>query len=459
MVSSPDTQARLLDALRQFGEDAVSFQGLESHARQWIDDADESGTGAVIPYVASGGSWIAIGAPLVEAGRRSLAARRFADAARAQKRRAVFLAIEELASFPAFRRAVIGLQSELRPSQWAQTLRAHPRLREQLRRARAKGVTVRRVAADELREGRPLRVEVDRLREEWLGSRAMEPLRFLVEVELFHAPEEHLYVIAERHGRPVHFLSAVPIYGRSGWLMEDLLRGRDAPNGSTELLIDGVMRELGGDPHWVTPGLTPLAGPVPTWLAWTRTIASPLYDFAGLRRFRSRLQPSAWHPVWIAWDRGPLLLALLDVIRAFAGGRLVRFASRTLLKHPNGPPWALAIPLLPWTLALVVLASTGRSRLLGFSTAVLSAWIVFDVVLAALLLKAASRPRSPLLSGLAAAAAFDAILSWRHLLAVGTGGNVWSGALRLLAAAAPAIAAPALAWAAYRARHIFKGAS
>jgi hypothetical protein len=51
----------------------------------------------------------------------------------------------------------------------------------------------------------------------------MEPLDFLVAVKPFRAANEHLYFVAERGGEAVQFLSAVPIYARHGWLMEDML--------------------------------------------------------------------------------------------------------------------------------------------------------------------------------------------------------------------------------------------
>jgi phosphatidylglycerol lysyltransferase len=279
----------------------------------------------------------------------------------------------------------------------------------------------------------------------------MEPMHFLVAVEPFHAPREHIYLVAERNGAAIQFLSAVPIYGRSGWLMEDMLRGRNAPNGTTELMIDHLMWRLGGDPYWVTPGLTPLAGPIPWWLRCTRAISSPLYDFSGLRRFRARLQPSCWKPVWLVWDRGPVLLVLLDVLRAFAGGRLVGFASRTILNHPNGPPWAVGLPLAGWIVLLAGMAVTGHGAILGFAATALWGWIAFDILLAMFLFRAARRPRPPLLGCLTVAAAFDATASWAHLFAVGIGGGAIAAAMRLLATAGPTIGTAALGWATHRA--------
>ena len=442
--------ARQLDALRLHGIDAVSFQAIKGASHWWQDEAHPSGTGAIVPYMRSGRSWIAIGTPLVEAGSRRDAVHRFTAAAQAAGHRAVFFGVEDLEPFAGCRTLRIGLQSVLQPSEWDHVLK-HSRLREQLRRARAKGVVVRPIAADELQDER-LRAEIERLRTEWLGSRAMEPLGFLVAVEPFHAPLEHLYFLAERQGRPVQFLSAVPIYGRSGWLMEDMLRGAEAPNGTTELVIDALMRTLRGDPHWVTPGLTPLTGPTPWWMRATRFVTVPLYDFSGLQKFRARLRPSRWDPVWLAWDRGPAVSVLLDVLRAFANDRMLRFAGRSLLRHPNGPPWVVAVPLVPWTVLLFALAAMGASSVLGFSTASLQAWVAFDAILAWLLFRAARRPRRRTLVALAAAAGFDAVVSIRHLFAVGLGTTAASGVLRLAATAGPVLGTTGLLWALHRLR-------
>lgn len=441
----------VLDKLTAFGSDAVSFQALESGLRWWDDAAPPSGTGASLAFHEVGRSWIAVGTPLVAQDLRSAAARRFAEHARAHNKRAVFFGIEQPEIFAGFNRLPIGLQSELRPSLWTATLRRSPKLREQLRRARAKGVSIRIVDASELAAGSPLRGAVEALRDEWLGLRPMEPMVFLVSVELFHAPERHLYLLAEWRGNPVQFLSAVPIGERRGWLMEDMLRSLAAPNGTTELLIDRLMQHVVDNSELVTPGLTPLAGPIPWWLRVARDAAIPLYDFSGLRRFRARLLPPIWRPIWLVWDRGPVIAVLLDVLRAFAGGRLLRFAWRSLVRHPNGPPWAVAVPLVFWTLLLAALAASNRAWLLGFSTAVLWAWVMFDAALAALLFRAARRPQPRRLTVMLAATTFDAIYSVRHLAVIGLGSSVLSGTLRLLATLGPLVGSAGMALALRRA--------
>jgi hypothetical protein len=376
-----------------------------------------------------------------------MAAKRFAAAARARRRRAVFFGVEALDAFAGFRSLALGLQSVLLPAQWPATLRRSRKLREQLRRARAKGVTVRVVDADDLAPGTPLRSHVERLAAEWLASRHMEAMTFLVAVEPFHAPAHHLYVVAERRGVPVQFLSAVPIPAAGGWLFEDMLRGGDAPNGSTELVLDLALRTIADRAEWATPGLTPLAGEIAWWLWAARAAASPLYDFDGLRRFRARLSPARWSTVWMVWDRGPSILVLIDVLRAFPGGRLAAFGIRSIVRHANGPPWAVAVPLVPWIGVLVALLATGHAAALALSPAALAGWIVFDVALAWLMFHAASRPRARRLAALAIAAGADAVWSVQHVAQAGPGRSLPTAALRLVAVAGPIAGAIGLAWA------------
>jgi hypothetical protein len=155
--------------------------------------------------------------------------------------------------------------------------------------------------------------------------------------------------------------------------------------------------------------------------------------------------------VWLIWDRGPALLIILDVLRAFAHQRLGAFALRTLVRHPNGPPWAIAVPLVPWTMVLMLLSMRGRVGLLGFSGNALRAWIVFDAVLAWQLFRAARRPRVRTLAVLAVAAACDAVVSVQHLLTHGLGTGLTTGAIRIIGTAAPVLGSIALAWASHRA--------
>lgn len=443
---------RVLAQLAAHGRDAVSFQALESAMRHWQDAPPPQGTGAMVAHVDTGGAWVAAGAPLAPVGDLARAAARFIASARAAGRRASFFATEEPGLLGEVDTLFLGEQPVFDPPTWRQNLAGGRRLREQLRRVRAKGVRVRQVAPEELAVGAPLRAAVEALAAEWLGSRRMEPMGFLVALEPFQVAREHRYLAAERDGELVGFLSAVPIYARRGWLVEDTLRSARAPNGTSEALLDGLMRAVEGC-EMVTLGLAPLSGDIARWQRIARFVTRPLYDFRGVRAFKERLRPSRWEPVWLAFPRGePAALHLVDALCAFAGGSLVGFGLRSLARHPGGPPWALAVPLAPWSAILAVRAALGFTSLLGWSRRVLAGWALFDAVLCAALFRTAMRPTRGRLLAAAGAAAVDAALSLAHLAAIGPGTTTMQVLFRLIQTGAPVVGTVALLAAARQAQ-------
>jgi phosphatidylglycerol lysyltransferase len=445
-----DRDERLLALLRRHGRDAVSFLAFESGMQVWIDDAEGGG---MVAYHDTGEAWIAAGAPIAEPSRVVEVARRFVDRARAAGRRACFFAAEgedRAAWRDGFSLLLLGEQPFWVPAAWPETLKRTRSLREQIRRARAKGVTVRRVRDDELAPGSELRGRAEALAKEWLDRRRMAPMGFLVALEPFHLPGEHRYFVAERRGAIVGFLSAVPIYARRGWMAEDVVRSRSAPNGTTEAMIDALMRDVAGS-DCVTLGLAPLSGPIGPWMRGVRRISMPFFDFDGLRAFRQRLRPERWEGVWLVYPRRESALgAVVRSLRAFAGGSLFGFAARSVARGPSGAAWALALPLVPWTIVLAALAVTGHAALVGFSPAALAAWVVFDALLSAQLLRSAMRPRPARLAVSATAAVVDASVSVPHLAVSGFGRTFAPVLLRSLSAFAPCVGAIVLTWLAVR---------
>ena len=440
------------------GCDAMSFLAGESGMRHWLDVPIPEGTGACVAYVDTSGAWVAACSPLVAAGEAAAYARelpraalRFVEAARANGKRACFFA-SEAPHHDGLSRLLIGEQPIFRPGEWLRDLSKRRRLREQLRRARAKGLRVRGVSPSELTEGSPLRQVLERLADDWLRSRHIEPMGFLVALEPFQAPSQHRYFVAERGDRVVGFLSAVPIGQRQAWLVEDVVRSADAPNGTTETLIVALMREVEGCES-VTLGLTPLAGPVAWPLRLARWVARPLFDFEGLRAFRERLHPQQWQPVWLLYPSGASpVLAVVDSLRAFARGSLVGFAARSFARHPSGLPWALALPLPLWTVGLAWLVAVHRASLLGFPRGELALWTAFDALLLLVLVSVAMRPRRSRMLLATSLAVVDAGLSLGHLAWVGFGSTALQAWLRTLATTAPVLGALLLAWATTRTR-------
>jgi phosphatidylglycerol lysyltransferase len=294
-----------------------------------------------------------------------------------------------------------------------------------------------------------VRVAAERLVRRWLLSRKMAPMGFLVDVQPFDFPEERRYFVAEREGRVLGFLAAVPVYGRGGWFFEDFLRDPDAPNGTAELLIDAGMRRAAEDGSgYVTLGLAPLAGRVPGWLAGVRALSAPLYDFAGLHAFKAKLGPDQWDPIHLAWPPGRYMWrALVDALAAFARGSLVGFGLKTLFRGPVLILWALALALVPWT-TMIALADDAAWFPAPW---VKWAWVGFDVALCAGLVALAWRFRRGLGWTLSLAVTADTLVTWAEA--------AWWNARRvhgvvdlvvvLLACAAPALATVVL-WGATR---------
>ena len=123
----------------------------------------------------------------------------FIAAARAAGRRACLFATEErfTAQSP-LRSLPIGEQAVWDPADWPAALARGRRLREQLRRARAKGIRVREVDADDaMKPGTPTRAAVSALVERWLRSRELAPMGFLVQIDPLTLLPEHRLFLAE----------------------------------------------------------------------------------------------------------------------------------------------------------------------------------------------------------------------------------------------------------------------
>lgn len=398
---------RVLALLERHGFNATSFQTLEPEFTYWFDDEAD----ACVAYVDTGGAWVVAGAPIAPLERMAEVASRFQQAATHAHRRVAYFGTEER-----FARAVpsvsvlVGEQPVWDPSRWASILEATRSLREQLRRARAKGVVVRAASAAELSDpASPTRRAIEQLVRRWLGSRRMAPMGFLVQLEPFVFPEERRYFVAEQRGAVVGFLGVVPVYARDGWFLEDLLRDPAAPNGTAELLVDAAMRAAADDgSRYATLGIAPLSGAVSGPLRAARRWTARLYDFEGLRAFKAKLRPNAWEPIYLSFPKtGKGALALYDTLAAFARGGLLRFGLATLLRGPAIVFELLAYLLVPWTVLLAV----APARAWFPSPWVKWAWVAFDVCIAPSLLVLSRRFRRDRAAVLASLVTADAVLT------------------------------------------------
>ena len=445
---SRDDRERVLSLIEQHGWNATAFQTLEPGYRYFFDGED-----ACVAYVDTGRAWVAAGAPIAAHDRLGEVADRFLSAARPAGRKACFFAAEERLTGAARLRSLrIGEQPVWDPRGWSQVLAGHRSLREQLRRARAKGVTVRRLDAAELAAG-PTREAMQRLADRWLATREMAPMGFLVHVDLFSFPEARRCFVAELDGRLVGFAGLIPVPARGGWFLEDLLRDPAAPNGTGELLVDAVMRWAAEENvGWLTLGLAPLAGAVAGPMRLARRGGSLLYDFEGIRAYKAKLRPNAWMPIYLAFPPAQgALRSIYESLAAFARGGFLRFGLRTLLRGPTSLVRLLAALLVPWTILLAL----APARPWFPSPAVKWAWVGFDVVLAGALFRLLGRWRRGLATAVATAISLDAVLTlaqagwWNLPRATGA----LDAAVIAAACAGPTLAA-VLLWGAIRTRSL-----
>ncbi len=419
-----EEQARVLTLLERYGTAATSFQILEPGYRYWFAPEDKG----VVAFVETAGYRVVAGAPVSDGDNMATLALAFVAASHQARRRVVFVGVDDgdLAHLEAAiedgESVAIGLQPEWDPQSYTLEGRARRTLRSQVNRARNKGVRVRRVMPEELAKAPgALRASIERVMTRWLDSRKAGVLQFMVDLAPFSFPERRRYYLAEVGDESIGFLAAVPVYGRRGWFLEDVIRVPDAPNGTAELLIHTAITDAQnqGD-QFVTLGVSPLAGgeshgaaaPKRTLRFASRWLKT-LYNFDGLEQFKHRFRPQRWTPSHLVTLDHPLRLgALWATARAFTGPRLLAFLLDTLRRSVariSARHWALlltlqAICLIPWT---IMLGRVDGARWFG-DASIQSAWVIFDLALCMALLglarlvrkrRPSARPLSMLLAG------------------------------------------------------------
>jgi phosphatidylglycerol lysyltransferase len=314
----------------RLGWNATAYQIINPGIDHWFSSAGD----AVAGFVEWGGMRVVAGAPVCSAERLAAVVAEFErDAAGAGRAVCYFGAEKRLESVlrdtPEHSMVLLGAQPAWHPAVWEDIITGRASLRGQLNRARNKSVTVSQWSPEQA-TGHP---ELARVLGEWLGSRGLPPLHFLVEPRTLERLADRKVFVAELKGEVVGFLVASPVPVRNGWLIEQNIRGRKAPNGTVELMIDAAIRWMasaGSD--YVTLGLSPLssrAGTAPDLnpflirliLSWLRAHGRRFYNFDGLDAFKAKFQPEWWEPVYaISNRRNFSLRSLYAIAAAFTGG-------------------------------------------------------------------------------------------------------------------------------------------
>lgn len=337
MRDAPLTRRLVLE----HGWNTTSYQILNAGFEHWFSAAGD----AVVGHVRRPRVWVVGGAPVCAADRLEEVTREFEEAARRAGARVCYVGAQDRLAQrcfpdPGYSGAILGAEPWWDPAAWPRLLAAHASVRGQLNRARNKGVVARLLPVSG--DAAP---SLHALLDEWLSTRGLPPLGFLTTPWLLADLQDRRVFLAERGGRPVAFLVLTPIPSRRGWLIEQIVRGHDAPNGTAELLVDAAFRWMAtAGSSFVTLGLAPLAAagtgfrpPIPWWLrgglGWLRAHGRRFYNFDGLFAFKAKLGPAGWEPVYAIANEARLSLrTMFAVSEAVVGGDLLGFGAH-LVAH------------------------------------------------------------------------------------------------------------------------------
>lgn len=300
--------ATLGERLRRFGFNSNSFLSLYPGFSYF-----ESPRG-VQPYVETPGAWIGAAEPISDAVDLPEVLRDFAEAAKAQGKRAISIPVRESVAREARRAGFgvirIGSEPTFDLSMHDLALETVPTAKHLARRGY------------EVEEFRPAEVsasdrfELDRIKQEWLSSRKMVALSFLNTVDPWALSDDKKYFLLRTGGRPVCFLAAIPIWPRGGWYFIDLLRPHKSTPGSTELLILGSMRLLKKQgAKEVTLGVAPLSnlgnldedllrdhGWLYPVLDFAYRRGNLFYNFRPLHQFKLKFKPTSEEPAYLIYS-------------------------------------------------------------------------------------------------------------------------------------------------------------
>lgn len=358
-------EARAL--ILEYGWNSTCYQLLNDGIEHWWS----SDRRALVGFVRSGRMAIVAGAPVCSESRLGDTVRAWESFAAGTGLQVCYFGAEArlqefLARSPEYVPVILGSQPEWRPEQFVDAMDGDASLRAQLHRAENKGVSV----SEWTRERAEGNAQLNAVLHEWLGTRGLPPLHFLVEPETLGNLQDRRIFVAEMQDVPVGFVTLCPIPAQNGWLTEQFVRSKMAPNGTIELLLYEAARAVSlVNASYFTMGIVPLVSgdnsslsSEPRWLTflrrWSKAHYTRFYNFRGLSEFKTKFHPVRWQPVVVivkdrrfrvwhlrsiggAFTRSlPEFAIVAGVLKAIAT-ELVRLGHvLASLLHGNPPKWS-----------------------------------------------------------------------------------------------------------------------
>jgi len=201
-------------------------------------------------------------------------------------------------------------------------------VRRKVRRASGEGVAIQEYHPYES----SLQQALEQVACSWLQGRS-GPQIHISSVNLFADSEGKRWFYAHKGNDIVGMLVLNRLESRQGWLLNHLMAAKNAPNGTTELLVTGTLEVLAHeDCHYVTAGVVPcrqlgeISGLGALSIRLVRgmfAIANKVFPLEGPRIFWSKFHPSAhpsylvFHQTTIGWRQIRALTQALHVRWAF----------------------------------------------------------------------------------------------------------------------------------------------
>ncbi len=339
---TPHERANARTLVLRYGRNATAFQILNPGLSLWFAPRGN----AVVGYVTSSGFRVVAGCPIGPPDDIPTVATAFEREAHAAHQRVCYFGAQQhlvttLAQQRPLATMLLGAQPTWNPQHWPDILRRKASLRGQLARARNKHVTI---APHDTTIATP-RPHLRHCLNQWLETRKLPPMHFLIEPDTLQCLQDRRVYVAQRYDTLVGFLVASPVPLRNGWLIEQIIRGHDAPNGTSELLLDAAMRDTATDgATYLTLGLSPLSRRAgiphhtePLWLrillAWVHVHGQRFYNFDGLDAFKAKALPEQWEPIYAITSEPHITPRMLYAIAgAFSGTSPLLFLAHSLLR-------------------------------------------------------------------------------------------------------------------------------
>jgi len=291
--------------------------------------------GGFIAFERHNGVALAVGDPVCEPGDEAMLLDAFQSYCRAERLTPAFAgASARLASLcrrQDWQTLKVGEEPLFRLDGYAPRGNRTKKVRSAANQARKTGVTVERIPAGS-RPTPAVAREMGEVLEQWRASRCIAALSFTLRLAPLDGAEDKVILLARKDGGLDGFVTCIPVAGRNGYTIEDMIRRPTAPNGVSEMLFLAAADECRArGAEFANLGLAPLRNArrqpaghrlIGHALHFTFRRLNFFYKFKPLEHFKAKFGPTEWEDAFLIYRPGRLVRVSLALFNAFTPGKL-----------------------------------------------------------------------------------------------------------------------------------------